>query len=285
MAKNLLLKSMLLQNLLMLMLSLGMTLPVMAAIKGSPFLPANQVERVALVIGNSQYSIGNLKNPVNDAQLMAKTLSGLGFKVDYYANLDQKAMVQQMFDFYHHKAAKSTLRLIYYAGHGLQYEGRNYLIPVDANLSVSAQIPQNSFMLDELRRSLDGLKQGASIIILDTCRVTYCPFGRCRNPMSSLALTSERRSSGTLIAYSTGPGLKASDGMAAEHSLYTQILAELLPTPGLSVEKLFRRLTEEVFQRSGGRQKPEFVDGLMGDEICFKTGTLGQCPLQEEYTN
>jgi uncharacterized caspase-like protein len=236
-------------------------------------------QRVALVIGNGQYSHNNLKNPINDAQSVAKILANLGFEVDYYSNLDQQAMVQHVFDFYHHKAAKSALRLVYYAGHGIQYEGRNYLIPVDANLTVSSEIPNSSFMLDELRSSLDGLKQGASIIILDTCRVTNCPFGICRNAMSSLGLTNERRSSGTLIAYSTGPGRQASDGKEAEHSLYTKTLIELLPTPGLPVEKLFRRLTEQVFQQSGGQQKPEFVDGLMGDEICLKTGPLGECPL------
>ncbi len=253
--------------------------PIAYAKKQDSLNPAISHQRVALVIGNGQYAMRTLKNPENDAQSMAETLSSLGFEVDYYANLDQKAMVQHIFDFFHHKAAKSALRLVYYAGHGIQFEGKNYLIPVDANLAVSSEIPQNSFVLDELRRSLDELKQGASIIILDTCRVNLCPVGRCRGVMSSLGLTDERRSSGTLIAYSTGPGLPASDGKELEHSLYTQILTELLPTPGLPVEKLFRRLTEEVFHRSGGLQKPEFVDGLMGAEICLKTRALGQCPL------
>lgn len=238
-------------------------------------------QRVALVIGNSQYSTGMLKNPENDAQLMAETLTLLGFGVDYYANLDQKQMMQHVFDFYHHKAANSVLRVIYYAGHGVQFEGRNYLIPVDANLAYPTEIPQSSFLLDELRRSLDSLPQGASIIILDTCRINLCPIGHCRGVMSSLALTGERKSSGTLIAYSTGPGRPASDGNETEHSLYTQLLTQLLPTPGLPVEKLFRQLTEHVFQQSAGLQKPEFVDGLMGDELCFKTGPSGQCPWVE----
>jgi uncharacterized caspase-like protein len=94
-------------------------------------------ERVALVIGNAEYSTVSLKNPVNDAQ----TLSKLGFEVDFYANLDQAAMVQHVFDFYHHKAAKSQLRVVYFAGHGVQFEGRNYLLPVDANLAIPAEIP------------------------------------------------------------------------------------------------------------------------------------------------
>jgi len=235
-------------------------------------------DRVALVIGNSQYPSGSLKNPANDARLMAATLTQLGFQVEFYTDLEQTEMVRHIFDFYHHKATKSALRLVYFAGHGLQFEGRNYLLPVDANPAVPAEIPNNSFMLDELRQGLDSLKEGASIIILDTCRVKLCPFGKCRGVMSSLGLSSERRSSGTLIAYATGPGLLASDGKEAEHSLYTQILTEMMTTPGLSVEKLFRILTEEVFRRSGGQQKPEFVNGLMGDEICFKTGALGECP-------
>lgn len=236
------------------------------------------LKRVALVIGNSRYNIGNLKNPENDALAIKNALSDLGFEVEYFTNLDQKNMVQQVFDFFHHKASKSELRLIYYAGHGVQFEGRNYLIPIDANLGLPTEIPNSGFMLDELRRSLDGLQQGASIIILDTCRVTLCPIGQCRGVMSNLGLSNERKSSGTLIAYSTGPGQLASDNAENEHSLYTQVLLELLSTPGQPVEKLFRKLTEEVFHRSGGLQKPEFVDGLMGAEICLKVDHSEQCP-------
>lgn len=270
------------RSLALIALMLGVTSHCFAAKNPTATSPIPELkERVALVIGNSRYPTGLLKNPENDALTVAKTLSGLGFEVDYYANLDQQGMVEHIFNFYHHKAAKSALRLVYYAGHGLQFEGSNYLIPVDANLAVTSEIPQTSFLLDELRRSLDGLPQGASIIILDTCRVTLCPVGKCRGVMSSLGLTEERKSSGTLIAYATGPGRPASDGKESEHSLYTQMLIELMPIPGLPVEKLFRRLTEEVFHRSGGLQKPEFVDGLMGAEICFKTGPLGQCPTTE----
>lgn len=275
------LKLSLIQRIILVFLATGIVNhPVAAKKQDRPLSIPDDDQRVALVIGNGQYTMGTLKNPENDAQSVAKTLSTLGFEVDYYANLDQQGMMGHIFDFFHHKASKSALRLVYFAGHGIQYESRNYLIPVDANLAIPSEIPQNSFMLDELRSNLDGLKQGASIIILDTCRVTLCPVGRCRGVMSSLGLTNERRSSGTLIAYATGPGLRAADGQEAEHSLYTKILTELLPTPGLPVEKLFRRLTEEVFQRSNGRQKPEFVDGLMGDEICFKSGPLGQCPQE-----
>ena len=237
-------------------------------------------KRVALVIGNSRYNIGNLKNPEPDAKAVKDALIALGFEVDYFTNLDQKSMVQQVFDFYHHKAATSDLRMIYFAGHGVQFEGRNYLMPTDANLGLPSEIPHTGFMLDELRRSLDGLQQGASIIILDTCRVTLCPVGQCRGVMSSLGLSNERKSSGTLIAYSTGPGQLASDNAENEHSLYTQVLLELIATPGQPVEKLFRKLTEEVFHRSGGLQKPEFVDGLMGAEICLKAGSHGQCPSE-----
>lgn len=263
----------------LLLLSILLMSVTSAANKPIPQAPINtHSKRVALVIGNSRYNLGNLKNPENDAQAVRKALTALGFEVDYFTNLDQKSMVQQVFDFFHHKASKSELRLIYYAGHGVQFEGRNYLIPTDANLGLPSEIPHTGFMLDELRQSLDGLQQGASIIILDTCRVTLCPVGKCRGVLSSLGLSNERKSSGTLIAYSTGSGQLANDGGENEHSLYTQVLLELISTPGQPVEQLFRKLTEEVFQRSGGLQKPEFVDGLMGAEICLKGGPLEQCP-------
>ena len=239
-------------------------------------------DRVALVIGNGKYPSRTLKNPENDALSVKKVLTDLGFEVDYQTNLDQAGMIRIISDFYHHKAKLSSLRLVYYAGHGVQYEGRNYLIPIDADSAITANIPKSSFLLDELRRELDQLNTGASIIVLDTCRISLCPVEPCRGLMSSLALTKERKSSGTLIAYSTGPGRPADDGKNTEHSVYTQVLTELMPTPGLPVEKLFRILTEEVFQRSGGLQKPEFVNGLMGAEICLKSGPLGQCPLNSE---
>ena len=257
--------------------------PSQSARTKKPGLPSSlptMAHRVALVIGNSDYLTEKLKNPENDALSVANKLASLGFTVDYYTNLDQQAMVQHFFDFFHHKAAKSLLRVVYFAGHGVQFQGKNYLIPVDANLSIPADIPQNSFQLDELRRNLDALKQGASIIILDNCRVNLCPAPPCRGIMSSLDLSGERRSSGTLVAYSTGPGRLANDGGENGHSLYTQNLVDLLGSPGLPVEKMFRQLTQNVFNRSGGQQKPEFVDGLMGDEICFKTGPLGECPLK-----
>lgn len=244
----------------------------------APVRQAEAPQRVALVIGNGAYPSSRLRNPANDARAVAETLKELGFDVDLQTDLDQKAMLQKVFDFYHSKATRSTIRLVYYAGHGLQYNGHNYLMPIDANLGLESDIPRTGFLLDELRRSLDQLDQGVNLVILDTCRIRFCPMGRCRSAMSSLGLGAENRSSGTLIAYSTGPGRPASDGPDEDHSLYTEALLELLPTPGLPVEKLFRRLTEEVFRRSQGRQKPEFVDGLMGDQLCLRSGPSGSCP-------
>ncbi|WP_052808161.1 caspase family protein [Methyloterricola oryzae] len=245
---------------------------------GEPGRPAEPPKWVALVIGNGAYPSSRLRNPANDAMAVAESLKELGFDVDLQTDLDQKAMLQKVFDFYHQKATRSTVRLIYYAGHGAQYNGHNYLMPVDANFGLETDIPRTGFLLDELRRSLDELGQGVSLIILDTCRIRLCPLGRCRGAASGLDLGAENRSSGTLIAYSTGLGKPASDGPEEDHSLYTHALLELLPIPGLSVEKLFRRLNEEVFRRSQGRQKPEFVDGLMGDELCLRSGPSGTCP-------
>lgn len=244
----------------------------------APTQPAEIPERVALVIGNGAYPSSRLKNPTRDAGAVAESLKQLGFEVDLQTDLNQKAMLQKAFEFFHYKAARSPLRLIYYAGHGVQYNGHNYLMPVDANLGLESDIPRTGFLLDELRRSLDGLDRGVSLIVLDTCRIRYCPAGRCRGVMSSLGLGAENRSSGTLIAYSTAPGKPSGDDPGEAHSLYTGTLLELLPIPGLPVEKLFRRLTEEVFRRSQGRQKPEFVDGLMGAELCLLPGPGGACP-------
>ncbi len=233
--------------------------------------------RVALVIGNGQYLSGELKNPENDARAMAGALANLGFEVEYYANLKPEAMLQRIFDFFHHKAAKSELRVIYYAGHGVQHQGRSYLLPVDADLASPGGIPATGFLLDDLRENLAELPTGASMIILDTCRVNSCPVKPCRSLIGNPDITEHRRSAGMLIAYSTGPGHLAGDGGMQEHSLYTGTLLELLPTPGLPVEKLFRRVTEQVYRLSDGKQKPEFIDGLMGDALCLKSAPGGAC--------
>lgn len=238
---------------------------------------AEPAPRVALVIGNSNYSSGRLQNPVNDARAIAEQLKNLGFYVETEENLDHTQMSQKVFDFYHNSVVKSALRVIYYAGHGAEYEGRNYLIPTDSDITQPEDFPRTAFPLDDLRKNLDTLKQGVSVLILDTCRIRTCPTKRCRGVLSTLGFRTEPKSSGTLIAYSTSFAQPAGDGLEGGHSMYTGALLKLLEIPSLPVEKLFKRLTEEVYVQSNQRQRPEFVDGLIGEDVCFNGGPLGQC--------
>ncbi len=233
--------------------------------------------RVALVIGNGAYGEEKLNNPENDAEAVGKRLQELGYEVEIARNLNYGSMVTHIRDFYHKRMRQAAVRVFYFAGHGVEYQGHNYLLPVDADIAVPEELPSNSFKLDELRRWLNTLTRGISILILDTCRVRACPGKRCRSVMSTLGLGDEPKSSGTLVAYSTAPGARAGDGTGGSHSTYTSALLELLAVPGMPVEKLFRRLTEEVYRRSSGQQRPEFVDGLLGADVCLNGGPQGQC--------
>lgn len=260
--------------------------PAVAKKPAKDFSPVH--ERVALVIGNGDYSSGNLKNPVNDAASIAENLTDLGFEVEKQFNLKQGEMIETLHAFYQ-KAKKSKLRLVYFAGHGFLHGSKNYLIPTDADFTAADNIRKSSYEFDELINALDSEANGANIFILDTCRITLslCPFEPCRGPknkaLDDLSFPKEKKPpKGTLIAYSTGPGRRASDGKNNEHSLYTQILIDLMKRPGLTVAQIFHELNS-IFAEQGGEpeQKPQYSDNLSGTEICLKLGPAGECPLIE----
>lgn len=226
---------------------------------------AGNEKLIALVIGNSKYKEKSLANPANDANDMAETLRELGFDVIAKIDVTQKEMNRSIVQF-GEKLNASTIALFYYAGHGMQVKGKNYLIPVDAEIatenSVRAETVDVDTVLDQLNRS------PLSIVILDACRNN--PFERrFRSAGGGLAAIDAPK--GTLIAYATSPGSVASDGKG-RNGLYTHELLKAMRTPGLSVERMFKEVRKHVTQASGDTQTPWEMSSLTG-EFYFKPST------------
>lgn len=219
---------------------------------------ASGEKRVALVIGNSIYTDAPLKNPVNDARDMAAALRKLGFEVIEKTNVTQKEMNRAIVQF-GEKLRADTVALFFYAGHGIQVKGKNYLIPVDAQIQSEASIRAETVDVDGV---LDQLTVSSlNIVILDACRNN--PFERRFRSIGG-GLAQMDAPKGSLIAYATAPGKTAADG-DSRNGLYTQELLKHIQTPDLPLEAVFKRVRVGVMTASGEVQTPWETSSLTGE--------------------
>ncbi len=216
--------------------------------------------RVALVIGNAAYPKNPLTNPVNDARAMSNSLRRLGFKVISLENASQKQMFEAVRQF--GDALKGGVGLFYYAGHGVQVKGRNYLVPVDADIAREDEVPYKSFDVSQVLDKMEAAGNPLNIVILDACRNN--PFGRESRGGGGGGLAQMDAPTGSIIAFATAPGAEAADGSSG-NGLYTGQLLRFMNTPGLKVEDVFKRTRVAVKQASGGRQIPWESTSLEGD--------------------
>lgn len=240
--------------------------------------------RLALVIGNADYGFAPLRNPVNDARAMAQTLAQLGFEVIRVENANLGTMLDAIRQFTL-KARANDVRLFYYAGHGVQVDGRNYLIPVGTEIRSDDEIARKSADMSALIDQLGRLSDGLNILILDACRNN--PFKdaafktadgrliRFRGGTQS-GLAAMEAPQGTLVAFATAPGAVAMDGQNHRNSLYTRHLLTHITTPGLPVEQLFKRVRIAVAQETQRLQIPWESSSLMGD-FCFRPVDTSVC--------
>ena len=223
--------------------------------------PVDLNRKVALVIGNGHYRSQPLPNPPLDAKAMSVALQKLGFETTSLVDADRKTMVRGLEEF-RKKLRGAGVGIVYFAGHGIQMEGQNYLIPVDADMDQEDSVKYNTVsqqnVLDELERGGTPIK----IVILDACRNN--PFERGRGGAGGLAGVSNA-AKGTLIAYATSPGRVALDGRAGENGLYTTHLLRALQTPGLGIEEVFKVTRASVAEASNGRQIPWETTSLTGN--------------------
>ncbi|HEV8138842.1 MAG TPA: caspase domain-containing protein [Pyrinomonadaceae bacterium] len=206
--------------------------------------------KVALVIGNGNYKMAPLQNPVNDAHDMAAALRQLGFDVVYGEDLSQDGMTRTIKEF-RDKLASGSIGLFYYAGHGSQIDGRNYLIPVDATVASAQEVIAKSVEVNSVLGQMESARNRVNLIILDACRNN--PFVGKRTVAAGLA--SIKGASGTLIAYATAPDSVARDG-EGRNGLYTSELLNAIRLPGVRIEDVFMRVRVAVEAKSNGDQVP-----------------------------
>ncbi len=232
-----------------------------------PAAPAVVAEkRIALVIGNGAYKDAPLRNPVNDARAIARTLQGLGFQVIQKENAGLKEM-QEAIRVFGDRLKGGGVGLFYYAGHGMQVKGRNYLIPVNTDIQREDEVTYNGVDANLVLEKMDSAKNRVNLVILDACRNN--PFARSFRS-ASRGLVPMEAPVGTLVAFATAPGSVAADGSGA-NGLYTQHLLAAMNQPGLRIEDVFKRVRAGVRKASGNRQVPWENTSLEGD-FFFKPG-------------
>ena len=221
--------------------------------------------RVALVVGNGGYVAKNipaLANPVNDAKLMAKALETSGFEVRLVTDADQAAMkaALEAFGEQLEQAGDDAVGLFYYAGHGVEVLGHNYLIPIGAEIDRAVEFQTDAVPAEWVLSWMEASGNPLNMVILDACRNN--PFGRHRG--GSQGLAKMEAPSGTLIAYSAAPGQVAVDG-EGKNSPYMAALAQAMAEPGLRVEDVFKRVRVTVETATNGKQTPWESNSLRGD--------------------
>ena len=217
---------------------------------------AHAEKRVALVVGNSGYlNITRLDNPKNDAALMAETLIGLGFSlIGGSAQLDlDKAALDNAVQNFGRQIQGADVALFYYAGHGVQVSGSNYLVPVNANPTREADVDFQMVDINLVLRQMQGSGTKLNMVILDACRNN--PFGARGLRASDGGLAQMRAPEGTLISYATQPGSVAQDGIDG-NSPYTKALATIVRQPGLDIFQTFNQVGLAVKRATAGAQQP-----------------------------
>jgi len=241
---------------------LGLTIGTICGIMSLTISPA-EARRVALVIGNADYVSGSLDNPVNDATSVAEAFSNLRFDtVTLRKNLgaeDFRAALMEM----SRASVGAELGVVYFAGHGVEVGGRNYLIPVDAMLARQGDIDLQAIALDTVINQLAGVA-GLRLVILDACRNNiFALAGETRAVGRGLARIEP--GANTLVAYAAKDGSTAADG-AEEHSPFTLALLHHIPTPNLEVRLMFGRVRDEVVQLTRHDAQPQqpYLYGALG---------------------
>lgn len=221
-------------------------------------------QRVALVIGNSGYADSPLRNPVNDARAMAQALQRLGFTVIKRENLKAKEIGPALREFRSRLSAGATA-LFFYAGHGLQVKGVNYLPTVDAEIDAEEDVPTQSLNVNAVFDLMEEAKTRVNLVLLDACRNN--PFTR-RFRSAAGGLAKVDAASGTLISFATRPGSVAADGEGA-NGLYTEHLLRHMNEAGVPIEQVLKRVGSGVKLASKGRQEP-WSEGLIEGEFYFR---------------
>ncbi len=234
---------------------------------GEPAVSIGAERRIALVVGNGRYASAPLTNPANDAALISSTLSGLGFEVRLVRDGDQRSLKRAIQEFGSalESGGPSAVGLFYYAGHGVQLNGRNYLIPVGADIQRDADVEIEAVSADWVIEQMRFARNRLNFVILDACRNN--PFARSFRS-ADRGLAKMDAPAGVLIAYSTAPGDVAADG-SGTNSPYSAALARWMRDSDQPAELMFKRVRDNVRRETTDRQTPWESSSLTGDNFYF----------------
>lgn len=230
--------------------------------------------RVALVVGNASYRNSPLKNPQNDARAVASSLRKLDFEVIERHNLSREAFSVVIREF-GDRLKGASVGLFYFAGHGMQVKGRNYLVPVDMDIAREDEVPYRSLDLNEVLDKMDSARTGVNLVVLDACRNN--PFARSFK-LSQVGLAPVDAPQGTLISFATAPGSVAQDGEGI-HGMFTGALLKHIAAPGLAVEQMFKRVRVDVVRESNNQQVP-WESSSLNRDFSFAKAALGSTGAQ-----
>jgi formylglycine-generating enzyme required for sulfatase activity len=219
-------------------------------------------QKYALVIGNQNYAnVTKLKNPENDANDIAAALQGLGFTVDKRLNANQNVMISAVTQLKNRLSAnKNSYGFFYYAGHGVQSNGENFLIPVNANIPSESYLPQMALSVETLLKELNQAGNSLNVVVLDACRDN--PFPWKRSGSRGLTVV-ESQPSESIIVFATSAGSSALDG-TGKNGLFTGHLLTHLKTPGIEVTEVFRLTMGDVARSSNNEQRPAIYNQFSG---------------------
>jgi hypothetical protein len=222
-----------------------------------------QEKKISLIIGNASYVHGgNLSNPINDVKEMSKSLKSLGFEIMKYENVDQRTMKRAIDDF-GTKLKSYDIGLFFYAGHGVQVGGYNFLIPIDAKLNSQNDVEYDCINVGRVLSKMENADNKTNILILDACRDN--PFERSwMRGAKGKGLAFMNAPTGSLIAYATSPGKTASDGRN-KNGLYTSALLEYIKNPKITALQMFQKVRKTVIEKSNGKQTPWESTSLTAD--------------------
>ena len=208
--------------------------------------------RVALVIGNSLYAAAPLVNPANDARAMSETLRSMGFSVVEVRDAKKAEMEQAIAQVRDRLKGRQGVGMLYYAGHGLQLDWRNYMVPIDAKIAGASDVPAQTVDVQQVVDAFKSAGNRMNIVVLDACRDNPFPA-----TASGKGLAQMDAPAGTLLAFATAPGNVAEDGDSKTgNGLYTQFLVQEMKQPTAKIEDVFKRVRLQVRRRSEGRQVP-----------------------------
>jgi len=218
--------------------------------------------RTALVIGNSDYASAPLDNPVNDATDIATKLRQLDFNVNVLIDASRRDMRRAIREYSENLRTTGGVGLFYYAGHGMQIKGVNYLIPTDAIMQNEFEIPDEAVAANSILRALEEADNDLNIVILDACRDN--PFAKSYRSAATRGLARMDAPGGSIIAYATAPGDVALDG-DGRNGVYTKHLLANLDKPGMPIEQMFKKVRIGVIDDSDGQQTPWEESSLRSD--------------------